>query len=304
MLIGTKANYPELDSTMAVTPPLPPIVNHLSNVDLGATQSSSAPFTNITIDNAASTDVFTVSVSTGTLSLNGVNEGTVYQDTVANIANLQALVYTQGTGSAQVTINVYAAPYVPGTSTYVAQGLESVSCFVAGTLIACPEGMRAVETLRAGDLVLVSGARAAAVRFVGRREIDLAGDTHHNPIRFKAGVLGGGLPGRDLLLSPDHAVLAEGVLIPARALVGPGVVREDWATVTYYHILLDRHDIVSAEGVPCETLLEADDFSPFDNEDEAVVPQERFAVFAPRVTQGDAVARVRAAIAARMAVPA
>ncbi len=275
-----------------------PQITGTANVDLGSAQSSNSPFAAINTVNVPSTDMITVTVSTGTLSFNGGPQVTSYTDTVEHIANIQALVFTQGSGPANVTFTAYAT----SPSSPAAQAAETVSCFVAGTMISCPGGARAVETLVAGDAVLTTSGEEMTVRFAGRRAIDLAGDASYNPVRIPAGALGDGVPSRTLRLSPDHAVLIEGVLVPARALIGGPIVQEAFESVTYYHLQLDRHAVILAENAPCETLLDTDDHSGFDNACEGIGNEVFLAPCAPRITQGDIVDRARLAIAARLSI--
>jgi hypothetical protein len=154
--------------------------------------------------------------------------------------------------------------------------IDEVSCFLERTRIATPEGERAVETLAIGDLILTADGRSAGVRWIGRRTLRADGENGYRfadpliylPIRIKAGALGENLPRRDLLVSMDHAVLIDGLLVQAGALVnGVSVLRETRLpeSFTYYHIELADHALVLAEGVPAETFVDNVTRMGFDN---------------------------------------
>jgi hypothetical protein len=157
---------------------------------------------------------------------------------------------------------------VSGSNTIIRT--HTVTCFVAGTALATPEGPVAVDALRIGDMVSTASGQARPVRWIGRRHLDL---TRHpkprtvQPIRIMAGALGDGLPNRDLLVSPDHAMLLDGMLIPARLLRNDVTIRreEDWASVTYYHVELETHDVLLAEGAKAESYLDTGNRDTFEN---------------------------------------
>ena len=179
-------------------------------------------------------------------------------------------VVTIGVGGASYTLDIAGAG-VLGLSA-AADGslvLSQAPCFAAGTRIATPDGERAVEDLRAGDLVILAAGGSAAVRWVGHRRVELRRHPRPEsarPVRLRAGCFGGGLPRRDLCLSPEHALFVDGVLIPAHVLVdGEGVVQEAWDQVTYHHVELDRHDILLAEGLPAESYLDTGNRQDFAN---------------------------------------
>ena len=72
------------------------------------------------------------------------------------------------------------------------------------------------------------------------------------------------MPHRDCLLSPDHAVFIDNALIPIRHLVnGRSIVQERVDEVTYYHVELPPHDVVVAEGLPCESYLDTGNRAAF-----------------------------------------
>jgi hypothetical protein len=137
----------------------------------------------------------------------------------------------------------------------------TLPCFAAGTRILTARGELAVETVRPGDVVRghLSG-RLRPVRWVGRRAIDMAAHPRPwdvAPVRVRAHAFAPGQPGCDLLLSPDHAVFVAGALIPVRYLLnGTTVAQTMPARVTYLHVELDAHDILLAEGLPCESFLD------------------------------------------------
>jgi hypothetical protein len=143
-------------------------------------------------------------------------------------------------------------------------------CFLAGTRIATPAGEVAVEALAIGDRVLTADGRAAPVRWVGVQTVVsvFADPLRSFPICISAGALGEGLPVRDLLVSPDHALMLDGALVQAGALVnGTTIVRETEMPerFTYFHVELEDHSLILAEGVPAETFLDTVTRRRFDN---------------------------------------
>jgi hypothetical protein len=153
-------------------------------------------------------------------------------------------------------------------------------CFMAGTMIRTPDGEVAVETLKRGDFVLTAEGVARPVSWLGRQTVStrFADPLRIWPIRVKAGALAENVPARDLLLSPDHAVLVDGALIQAGALVnGASILRETAVPeiFTYYHVELDDHSLVLAENTPAETFVDNVERLAFDNwaEYEALYPE-------------------------------
>lgn len=153
---------------------------------------------------------------------------------------------------------------------------ELTLCFYPGTSIATPDGATAVEALRPGDLVLTANG-ALPVRWIGQSHIAtrFADKQRSLPVRITAGALGNGLPARDLLLSPDHAVFLGGILVQASALVnGVTIIREYDvpAQFTYYHVELATHELLLAEGVAAESFVDNVDRMHFHNWDERTSP--------------------------------
>lgn len=238
-------------------------------------------------------DTFTIGTTTytyqglATFTLTTNSAGTTTQQVsgfVASYATSSGTAYSFITTTGPSLTNFKAAttgtpgntltPDSPGTSsTYWNLSTNTANCFCQGTLIATPAGAVPVETLAAGDLVLTADGRAMPVRWLGRSAVSRFGSDPSRilPVRIKAGALDENVPARDLLVSPGHAVLAGDVLAHAGALLnGSSIVQErDMPMVfTYYHVELDAHALLLAEGAPAESYLDGVEEIGFDNLDE------------------------------------
>lgn len=134
-------------------------------------------------------------------------------------------------------------------------------CFVRGTLIATPDGEIAVERLKAGTVISSLNNGAVAVKWVGNRSIDpktLDKPRNDLPIRILAGAIAEDMPSRDLYVSPDHCMFVNGSLVPAKLLINGTTVSQPITLnpVDYYHIELEQHDVIWANGAMAETYLD------------------------------------------------
>jgi autotransporter passenger strand-loop-strand repeat protein len=182
-------------------------------------------------------------------------------------------------------------------------------CYRRGTLILTDRGEVAVEDLRIADrLVTLSGA-ARPIRWIGRRSYDgrfAAGNPKILPILFRPDALADGVPRGDLFVSPQHAMFVDGVLIPASALVnGTSIVQVAAVDeVEYFHLELDTHDVILAQGAAAETFVDDDSRGMFHNAAEFRLlypdaPRTPARYCAPRVEDGPALEAVRRRLAAR-----
>jgi hypothetical protein len=191
---------------------------------------------------------------------------------------------------------------------------SSIACYAAGTLVATPGGEVAVEALRIGDLLVTAAGPARPVRWIGRRSYSgqfVARNPGVLPIRIGAGALNEGLPRRDLFVSPEHAMFVDEVLVPARLLVNGSSISQSGATesVTYFHLEMESHDVILAEGAPSETFVDDGSRGGFHNAGEfralypdAVHGPARYC--APRAEEGAVLEAIRARINARAATAA
>jgi hypothetical protein len=187
----------------------------------------------------------------------------------------------QGTtvGTVALNGNYTAAHFALSETGHIDTLKTDAACFMAGTMIATPDGEVAIETLKRGDLVLSSDGHVKPVSWLGVQTVStrFADKMRVWPIRIKAEALGDNVPSRDLLLSPDHAVLVDGALVQAGALVnGTSIVRETNVpeVFTYYHVEVDDHSLILAENTPAETFVDNVDRLGFDNwaEHDALYP--------------------------------
>jgi hypothetical protein len=138
---------------------------------------------------------------------------------------------------------------------------QEAQCFLGGTRIRTPDGEIAIEDLEIGDLVETLNG-ALPVKWIGRRTFKKTVSRWPlsvAPIRVARFALHDQYPHRDLYLSPEHCLFIDGALIPVKWLVnGRSVVSaamDDSEGITYFHIELDRHEVIFAEGAPAETLI-------------------------------------------------
>ncbi len=158
-------------------------------------------------------------------------------------------------------------------------------CFTGGTRLAAARGDIPVEDLVEGESIvtLVGSERVLRpVAWIGRRHLDLLADPEPElsaPLRICRDALEKGVPSRDVLLSPDHRILIDGKLIPVRLLANGMTISHERHTssVDYFHIELEAHSILLAEGMPAESFLdELNDRSFFSNSDGPVSLQANF----------------------------
>jgi Hint domain len=140
----------------------------------------------------------------------------------------------------------------------------SMVCFLRGTRIATSEGETAVEALNIGDIVATRSHDATVfqpIMWLGWRRIDPAVHPQPDvvaPVQIQRGAFADKLPHRDLLESPDHAIFVDDKLICARQLINGTTIQQIKSLVPmeYFHVELNRHSIVLAEGLPTESYLD------------------------------------------------
>jgi hypothetical protein len=209
--------------------------------------------------------------SAGTLTITAaesVTGGTIQLDG----GKLNASGLTIGSGARLRGFGTMGGAITLGGGTVIASGgkLDLTGSVSTAT------GERSFESLMAGDIVLtLSGneLEAQPIKWIGRRRIDLTAHPRLElvaPIRIQPDAFADNMPHTELVVSPDHAIFVDGKLICARQLINGTTIRQEknWTSVEYFHIELDEHAILLAEGLPAESYLNTGNRGFFSNADE------------------------------------
>ena len=147
-------------------------------------------------------------------------------------------------------------------------------CLLKGTTVRTASGDRKIEELAMGDLLPTMYGGMRPIQWIGRCFIQKGGPSKPwprslQPIHVVPSAIGPGIPHNDLFLSPEHALLLNGVLVTAGSLVNDVSIRRfdvhEYNELQYFHVKVEGHDVIYAEGVPVETMLKAgESFTNFD----------------------------------------
>jgi hypothetical protein len=145
---------------------------------------------------------------------------------------------------------------------------RSRHCFLKGTMIRTADGDRKVEDLAVGDLLPTVFGGIRPIQWIGRYPFKRS-DSGKGwvrdvlPVRVSRSALGPDVPYADLYVTKPHALLIDGVLVPVCNLINGTTITvydaRELDELTFFHIKLELHDVIYAEGAPCETLLSVDE---------------------------------------------
>jgi hypothetical protein len=139
-------------------------------------------------------------------------------------------------------------------------------CYLAGTKILTLIGYMEVEKLKAGYNIVTKGyldenntyveddtTKQCPVSWIIKRIVKKP-TSESFPIRIVKNALENG-PSEDLYVSPDHKILVNGKPILAKNLLNGTTIIQDTRTrgIVYYHIKLDKHYCIFANGVLAES---------------------------------------------------
>lgn len=139
---------------------------------------------------------------------------------------------------------------------------DFITCFEARTKIKVQSGLKAAEDITIGDLVWTRDSGYQPVRWIGKTTVAATGA--FAPVVIQPGAIGNA---EELVVSPEHRILLSSasaellfgeneVFVAAKHLCGlPGVFQRPGGTITYVHFMCDTHQIVSANGIDCESFF-------------------------------------------------
>ncbi len=171
-----------------------------------------------------------------------------------------------GSGVTTVTLTgtdaqtlTFAGPFPTGFTIANVAGVQTLEtiCFLPGTMIATPDGEIAVEALKTGGMVSTLRGGARPVKWIGNGKVLAPRGQRGSatPVIVRQGALEDNVPSRDLHVTKAHALYFDGVFIPVEFLVNHSTIVWDdrGQEVTVYHVELDSHDVIFANGAATET---------------------------------------------------
>lgn len=229
--------------------------------------------------------VQSLNTTTGTFQLGGVTyqiHGSSSTSNALVFGTIPSSTDPFATSKVYVLSNSGAAPTNPiSYSTANSYSPPSPTCFATGTRILTVNGEVAIEHLREGDLIVLEDDTFLPVQWIGRRYVECARSPWRSdvlPVRISSGAIGENMPKRDLLVSPGHSLAIEREwLIQAGQLVnGHSITQSEVAEITYWHVELERHAVIFAEGLAVESYIDMGNRGEFENGGEPLTLHPRF----------------------------
>jgi hypothetical protein len=169
------------------------------------------------------------------------------------------------------------------------------NCFLKGTKIQTADSERRIEDLAIGDKLPTMFGGLRPIQWIGRYPIKKSDPSKPwvrdaLPVRIARSALAPNVPHADLYVTGGHSLFLDGVLVPVGNLINGTSIRRgerDCDELEFFHIKLESHDVIFAEGAQVDTLLSVDEsavnFAEYFRKYGALETSTRCA---PRVTYG------------------
>jgi hypothetical protein len=176
----------------------------------------------------------------------------LFRVTALGAASIPFLALGRNSASAQTTPLTAISPCATTTC--------RTPCLLKGTKISTPSGDRLVQELQIGDEVQTLTGRKT-IKWIGynkfTKEEGRAWQDSVMPIRVARFAIDDHTPHRDLYLSPLHCIFFNESLFPVMYLINEASIAQgtpsDMCAIEYYHIELDTHEVIYAEGALVES---------------------------------------------------
>lgn len=152
-------------------------------------------------------------------------------------------------------------------------------CYLKGTQIFTENGYVNIEDIKVGDKIASNGRieyndyvdfgndfTFEPVVWVGSfKPPNLTSKTF--PICIKANAFGENMPFKDLYVSPEHSILLHSNMVKAEFLVNGDTIYQDNGifSIEYYHLELDTHSCIVANGILSESYRDANNRVVFED---------------------------------------
>jgi hypothetical protein len=168
-----------------------------------------------------------------------------------------SLDYAAPGGAASFPLALGVSGTVQAVTDNAGGAVVTALCFCAGTRLMTPAGEVPVDRLAVGDMVVTASGAARPITWIGvGRVLATRGRrSAATPVIVRKGALADNVPHHDLRVTKGHGLWLDGVLIPVEFLVNHrSILWDDRAQeVPLYHIELDRHDVLVANGAAAES---------------------------------------------------
>jgi hypothetical protein len=175
----------------------------------------------------------------------------LFRATAVGAASLPFLMLAKNSASAQTSLPLIS-PF-------------KQHCLLKGTKVSTPSGDRPVQELQIGDEVQTLAGRKT-IKWIGyakfTKEEGRAWQDIVMPVRVARFAIDDHTPHCDLYLSPQHCIFFNEALISVMYLINEASIAQDTppeiSAIEYYHIDLDTHEVIYAEGALVESFLDED----------------------------------------------